>query len=177
MFIISDDIFDLNHTTLLHKRNLSRIRGSASRRFRSAFSLPVPLETSNTLFQDAFALLLLIIFAEIPFHRWNSAPEHHRISLDNIFMWKQYLRVPGAQSFITSEELETSCGVVPSLLEEREASAEEGCGVPVIVSYKGNEDLREENGACHGYNLPTQVLILAPFSSFSGDLGTQYHYI
>lgn len=105
----------------------------------------MPLETSNTLFQDAFALLLLIIFAEIPFHRWNSAPEHYHISLDNIFMWKQYLHVPGAQSFITSEELETSCGVVPSLLEEREASAEEGCGIPVIVSYKSNKDLHEEN--------------------------------
>ena len=157
--------------------NLSRIRGSASGRFRSAFSLSMALETSNTLLQDALALLLLIIFAEIPFRHWNSAPENYRMSLDSISMWKQYLHIPGAQSFITSERLETSCGVVSSLLEEREDSAQEGCGVPAIISYKSSEDLCGENGARHRYNLPTEVLMPVPFSSFSGDLGTQYHYI
>lgn len=105
--------------------NLSRIRGSVSGRFSSAFSLSEPLETSNTLFQDALALLPLIFFAEISFHRWDSALENYRISLDSISTWKQYLHMPGAQSFITSERLEASCGVVSSLLEEREDSAEE----------------------------------------------------
>lgn len=92
-------------------------------------------------------------------------------------MWKQYLHIPEAQSFITSEWLETSCGVVSSLLEEKEDSAEEGCGVPVIISYKSSEDFCRENGACHIYNLSTEVLMPVPFSSFSRDLGTQHQYI
>lgn len=77
-------------------------------------------------------------------------------------MWKQYLHIPEARSFITSEWLETSCGVVSSPLEEREDSAEEGCGVPVIISYKSSEDFCRENGACHRYNLSTKVLMPVP---------------
>lgn len=90
-------------------------------------------------------------------------------------MWKQYLHIPGAVSFIPSEQLETSCGVVSSLLEEREDSAEEDD--PAIISYKSSEDFCGENGACRRYNLATKVLMPVLLSSFSGDLGTQYHYI
>lgn len=123
------------------------------------------LETSHTLFQDALSLLLLMIFAEIPFHHWNLVEEHYSLYLDSISTWKQYL-----QSFITTDHLETSCGVVSSLLEGREDSAEEGCGVCASISYKSSEDLCRENRVCHRYHLPTKVLVSVPFSSVSGDL-------
>ena len=51
-------------------------------------------------------------------------------------MWKQYLHIPKAHSFITPECLEPGCGAVSSPLEEREDSAEERCGVPAVSPTK-----------------------------------------
>lgn len=155
--------------------NLSRIQRLASGRFRSAFSLSVSLETNNTFFQDALAALLLINSADIPFHHWNSEPEHCHIFLDSVSIWKEYLPIPGAESFLTSEWLETICGVVSSLLEEREDSAEEGCSCNHLLQKQWG--FLWEDGPHHRYNLPTKMLIPVCLFSFSRNLGTKYHYI
>lgn len=120
------------------------------------------LETSNTFFQGTLTLLLLINFAQIPFHHWNSAPENYHVSLDSVSMWKQCLHIPRAHSFITPEWLEPGCRAVSSLLEEREDSAEEGRGVPAVSPTKALRVSVGEHRAPHRHNLSLKGLWQAP---------------
>lgn len=153
--------------------NLSKTQGLASGRFWSVLSLSVSLETNDTFFQDAWAILLLITFADILFYHWNSESEHCHIFLDSVSMWKRYLHIRGAESFLTYEWLETSCGVIPSLLE-RVDTAEEGCSCDHLLQKQWG--FLWEDGPHNRYNLPTKMLIPVHLSSFRGDLGTKYHY-
>jgi len=49
-------------------------------------------------------------------------------------------------------------------MEQREDSAEEGCGVPAITSYNSGE----ESCARHRQSLPTEVLVQVPFLQSPG---------
>lgn len=80
------------------------------------------------------------------------------------------------KSFITSGQLETSCGVVSGLLEERLCCGRMWSSCHHLLSSAVKIPVGKTEPATDTTYPPKYVLMLVPFPSFSRDLGTQCHY-